>query len=183
MYYFFISFFTLLLLSGCSQRESSYNTFLINKLNEKQEKLNSDIQIIKENYVDKNSTEMQDAYIVGLKKSIVLHENLISQLLKDIKMLKESKEVDKPNVKKVDPISNLKDSSIETFDPSTFKTVDSSDIYSSSGEVINQWSKGTSFTSFSAKNDLYIISGYFKDHKWIASQEGMMIKKSSCVKR
>ncbi len=182
----FISFLIILLLQGCAKNNSSYNTLLIDKLHEEQQLLSKEIAEIKSNYSEANATKNNEIYILKLKKSIDFHENILLQLVRDVEDIKnqkkgiEKKSVKKPFKKEITSEESSKKGLIDKFPASTFKTLENSHIYDDSGEVIDSWANNVSFTSYMSRGDLYLITGYFKEKNWVASNRSMWIKKSSC---
>lgn len=164
--------------------ETDYNSDLIKsnkslaksvKTLEKQIKTQKILSIAKDNEIKKLSKKTKNT----TPKKIVS-----SEICKDTNkfpklMMKEKKKENKIEKKKL-----IKKDKIISFKARPFRIKADSAVYDSiDGKKIDEWKKGTSFTS-NQKTEIWVkITGYFIDKKWKKSKKDMWIKKSQVSQR
>ncbi|MCW8895067.1 MAG: hypothetical protein OQK48_06905 [Sulfurimonas sp.] len=122
------------------------------------------------------SVETLKKQIKKQKKLLISKDNEINKLLNNKKICKKENVFPKLMMKQ--EVTTTK------FKARPFRLKIDSDIYDSiDGNKIDEWSKGTSFTS-NEKTDAWVkITGYFVNKKWKKSQKDMWIKKSQVSQR
>jgi hypothetical protein len=72
-----------------------------------------------------------------------------------------------------------KDTQLKYFKASAFKLIKDADIYDKpDGEIIDMWTKGTSFTSNQKQSGFIKITGYFVNKLWAKTKDELWIKES-----
>lgn len=148
----------------------------------------------KKNIILKAETEYNDDLIKSNKSLAKTVENLEKQIKIQKKLLtSKDNEINKllKSGKKVCKTENVfpklmmkKEETIQKFKARPFRLKIDSDIYDAvDGNKIDEWSKGTSFTS-NEKTDSWVkITGYFVNKKWKKSTKDMWIKESNVSQR
>jgi len=87
-------------------------------------------------------------------------------------------------MKKEYQIESLDESSIIKFKAAPFRLKTESIIYDNvNGSKIDQWERGTSFTSNKKTRSWIQITGYFVDKKWRSAKKEMWVKQAQVLKR
>ena len=90
-------------------------------------------------------------------------------------MMKEEYKTKSSNTANV--TDTMKSSEVMEFAPTTYYLKVNSIIYDSiNGKKIDQWKKGTLFTSYIKTKSWILVTGYFANNKWKQSQKKMWIK-------
>jgi len=157
-----LSLFVLLALQGCTKQsvELKPNTqdALIKQLYTK-------IYILEKKLDDNKNRQIIDE----LKKDIEYHEQILTTLAKDVNEFLVKKEP-QDNGEEIE-----KNSEIEEFKPKTFRLIRESELFDSDGASVDIWGKGTSFTSYMKKGNLYKITGYFTEQAWKKSDRDLWV--------
>ncbi|HIP54374.1 MAG TPA: hypothetical protein EYH11_02755 [Sulfurimonas autotrophica] len=94
----------------------------------------------------------------------------------------KEKNIEKTKQKKEIYLSNAENSFLT--EASTYRTTTKAFIYNDiNGEKIDEWEKGTSFTSNQKSENFIKITGYFKNRVWVKAKKPLWIKSDDAYQR
>jgi len=151
--------------------------FIVNIHADEIQRIDSIVKDIRQLRIDYQKSQKE---LKICKKRVKYLENelkIANSLLKS-----KEKNIEKTKQKKEIYLSNAENSFLT--EASTYRTTTKAFIYNDiNGEKIDEWEKGTSFTSNQKSENFIKITGYFKNRVWVKAKKPLWIKSDDAYQR
>ena len=151
--------------------------FIVNIYADEVQRIDSIVKDIRQLRIDYQKSQKE---LKVYKKRV---QDLENELKNSYFLLKnKEKNIVKTKQKKEIYLSNAENSFLT--EAGTYRTTTKAFIYNDiNGEIIDEWEKGTSFTSNQKSENFIKITGYFKNRVWVKAKEPLWIKSNDAYKR